>query len=87
MNAFLTGLLIGFVASIPALVLAWFKTRSGMDNFVRLWGLGVALRFVLIGAIWLAPVVMGLVDGVLGVFLFFNIKDWRANRHQRSHHV
>ncbi|MBK6909609.1 MAG: hypothetical protein IPK53_05900 [bacterium] len=50
MNAFVTGLLIGFVASIPALVLAWFKTRSGMDNFVRLWGLGVALRFVLIGA-------------------------------------
>jgi hypothetical protein len=44
-------------------------------------------RFVLIGDIWLATVVMGLVDGVLGVFLFFNIKEWRANRHQRSHHV
>jgi hypothetical protein len=44
-------------------------------------------RFVLIGDISLATIVMGLVDGVLGVLLFFNIKDWRAKRHQRSHHV
>ena len=49
MNSFLIGMAIGAVSSIPSLVLAWFKARRGMGDFIKLWGLGVFLRFALIG--------------------------------------
>lgn len=49
MNSFLVGMAISAIASIPALILAWFKARRSMANFVKLWGIGVALRFALIG--------------------------------------
>ncbi len=74
MSSFLTGMLIGFIASIPAIVLAWFKAKRGMVNFVKLWGLGVALRFGLIGAglFWqLQNPNVGKVSLVLGIVLAF----------------
>ena len=76
MSAFATGLLIGFIASIPALVLAWFKTKRGMENFIRLWGLGVALRFILIGAglFWqMRKSEVAKIPLVLGIVLAFYI--------------
>lgn len=74
MSSFLTGMLIGFIASIPAIVLAWFKAKRGMANFVKLWGLGVALRFGLIGVglFWqLQNPSVGKVSLVLGIVLAF----------------
>ena len=49
MNSFLIGMAIGAVASIPSLILAWFKARRKMGDFIKLWGIGVFLRFALIG--------------------------------------
>lgn len=37
-------------------------------------------HFVLIGNIGLATVVLGIVEGVVAVLLFFNIKEWLAHR-------
>lgn len=74
MSSFLAGMLIGFMASIPAIVLAWFKAKRGMENFVKLWGLGVALRFGLIGIglFWqLQNPDVGKVPLVLGIVLAF----------------
>ncbi|MCB9366117.1 MAG: hypothetical protein H6506_03035 [Calditrichaeota bacterium] len=48
MNSFLTGLLIGGVASIPPLALAWIRPKSGMSGYVKLRALGMILRFALI---------------------------------------
>jgi len=73
-NSFLIGMSIGFIASIPAVVLAWFKAKRGMANFVKLWGLGVALRFALIGVglFWqLQKPDVGKVALVLGIVLAF----------------
>lgn len=40
-------------------------------------------RFALIGDIWLATGVLGIVDGFLGILLFFQVKDWLATRHKQ----
>ena len=37
-------------------------------------------RFVLIGDIWLATIVFGLVEGLVGILLILSVKDWRKNR-------
>ncbi|MBK6766262.1 MAG: hypothetical protein IPG71_08070 [bacterium] len=74
MSSFLIGMSIGFIASIPAIVLAWFKAKRGMANFVKLWGLSVALRFTLIGIglFWqLSQPEVGKVALVLGIVFAF----------------
>ncbi|NUO18003.1 hypothetical protein HUU59_00945 [bacterium] len=76
MNSFLIGMSIGAAASIPALVLAWFKARRGMTNFVKLWGIGVALRFTIIGLglFWqMQKPEIGKIALVLGIVLAFYI--------------
>ncbi len=65
---------IGAIASIPALVLALFKARRGMESFVKLWGIGVILRFALIGTglFWqMRNPGIGKVAIVLGIVLAF----------------
>lgn len=65
---------IGAIASIPALVLALFKTRRGMESFIKLWGIGVILRFAVIGAglFWqMRNPEIGKVALVLGIVLAF----------------
>jgi len=65
---------IGAVASIPALILAWFKARRGMSNFIKLWGIGVGLRFVVIGfgLFWqMQNPEIGKIPLVLGIVIAF----------------
>lgn len=49
MNSFLSGLLIGTVASLPPLALAWIRPKSGMSGYVKLRAAGMVVRFALIG--------------------------------------
>jgi hypothetical protein len=74
MNSFLIGMAIGAIASVPSLVLAWFKRRRGMGDFIKLWGIGVFLRFALIGVglFWqMQNPEMSKIPLVLGIVLAF----------------
>lgn len=70
MTAFFAGMLISVVASIPAVLLA-FRARTATPKLrLKYWVIGLALRFIVIGAALIALFVttgMARVPAVAGV--------------------
>ncbi|RPH96110.1 hypothetical protein EHM69_02320 [candidate division KSB1 bacterium] len=50
MISFLIGALISAVAAIPAFLLAWSGRKSELKQRLRLWAVGLLVRFAVIGA-------------------------------------
>lgn len=49
MIAFLIGMLISFVAAVPAFLLALTGRGGEMKHRLKLWGVGFVIRFAVIG--------------------------------------
>jgi hypothetical protein len=85
---FLAGCLISLVAAVPALLMARGGAHSEMSVRLKLWGLGLAIRFGIIGAalVYLftqtgiprIPVLLGV---VITYFLIFLIEARKTLRH------
>jgi hypothetical protein len=77
---FLIGVLLSAVAAVPALLLLWGGRRAEMKQRLKLWGIGTAIRFVLIGvglyylftatAIERIPTVIGVAAAYLAIYIF-----------------
>lgn len=77
---FLVGLALSGVAALPALLLMWGGREGDMKQRLKLWGIGVLIRFSIIGAglyflftetvIARIPTVAGLVVGYFVIYVF-----------------
>lgn len=47
---FLVGVVVSVVAAVPAVLLMWGGRNSEMKQRLKLWGIGAAIRFAVIGA-------------------------------------
>ncbi len=76
---FLIGLGLAAVAAVPALLLMWGGRQGDMKERLKLWGIGVLIRFSIIGvglyflftetAIARIPTVAGLVIGYFVIYV------------------
>ena len=86
MIGFLVGVLISVVAAVPAVLLQQGGRRSDMKTKLKLWGVGLAIRFAVIGAalyflftqttadsIARIPTVIGVAVAYFIIFLFENL--------------
>jgi len=91
MIAFTLGLLISFFAAVPALFMVMRKRGGELKIQMRLWVIGAAIRFSIIGIFLLllfrftdvsrTPVVFGV---VIAYFISFGLEVFLVNRTVRS---
>jgi hypothetical protein len=77
---FLIGLALAAIAALPALLLMWGGRQGELKERLKLWGIGVLIRFSIIGvglyflftetAIERIPTVCGLVLGYFVIYVF-----------------
>ncbi|HEY3295909.1 MAG TPA: hypothetical protein VGL38_10760 [bacterium] len=91
MIAVLIGLAVAAVASVPALLLAWgSRDVTDFKQKLKLWAIGLAMRFALIGGALFylftqtlvdrVPVVIGVVIGYIIFYSLESIATLRAKK-------
>jgi F0F1-type ATP synthase assembly protein I len=91
MIAFITGFLISAIASVPALLMAVQKRGAEFQTRLKLWVIGSAIRFIVIGIFLLLLFKLTDIHRILTVFgviaayfISFIIEVYLANRQIRS---
>jgi hypothetical protein len=80
MIGFLAGILVSVVAAVPAVLLLWGGRGSETKQRLKLWAIGMAVRFAIIGvalyylftqtSLARIPTVLGVAAAYFVIFLF-----------------